>query len=769
MSANFTPVLGGYREPGAFKFWCQKVLPLVYDDSLSYYELLCKVVDYINNLVHDNSLTIDKVEQLEAYVNNYFDNLDVTQEISDKLDEMASDGTLTEIVQPILNELSQYLVEQSRAQQTYNEETRANTSNAILSQNAYNAQTRDQVSAMVGHPFTASSAVDMTDTSKIYVYTGTTTSSFTNGHWYYWDGSAWTDGGVYNASAVDTDTTLSVSGAPADALVTGNNIRALKDSEYQTANLLPKLSNTTVNGVTLTYIGNGKYTLVGTCSADTNITFYSDASSLPEWMQYGKKYYGIIDGAVSDRYRLIVANNPGYSIIARVNNALESFTSPLSNGVLIALNIDGGVTYSETFSPVLLADTYFTNLYMPDKGISLVVNRLPELSSITVNGLTLTNVGNGEYTLVGTASADTNITFFTDAGNVPDWLKRGFDYYIGLLGVKSIRCRLLLASRPGYAIVAEGRNNLARFTMPTTGGVLVALNIDGDVTYNERFTPVIIADSYFSDIYMPKREVIVSPDGKGDFTTIKSAIEYANRNEGTTIRVYPGVYDLVAEFGDTYLDALSDSNPDYGLYLGNNVNIICSPLATIKFDYDGDNEWVVRHFSPFNTANKYGYTVDGMHVTARNCRYIVHDDPLWEDKMNFSHNVWKNCYFEIYPSPQVASWVNHQIIGGGFGYNNLIEIDSCIFNAHYSGVTNYSSLSYHNDVSGQTGSRSRLTVKNCYFADGNRIILEGYGASTVKSEVVINGNCLKNASADIIYDSSNADNMIVYQFNNQSR
>lgn len=34
-----------------FKFWCQKVLPLVYDDSLSYYELLNKVVNFINNLV----------------------------------------------------------------------------------------------------------------------------------------------------------------------------------------------------------------------------------------------------------------------------------------------------------------------------------------------------------------------------------------------------------------------------------------------------------------------------------------------------------------------------------------------------------------------------------------------------------------------------------------------------------------------------------------------------------------------------------------------
>ena len=48
-SADFAPSLSGYAGQGAFRFWCQKVLPIVYDDSLSYYELLNKVVDYLNN------------------------------------------------------------------------------------------------------------------------------------------------------------------------------------------------------------------------------------------------------------------------------------------------------------------------------------------------------------------------------------------------------------------------------------------------------------------------------------------------------------------------------------------------------------------------------------------------------------------------------------------------------------------------------------------------------------------------------------------------
>lgn len=48
-----------------FRFWCQKVLPLVYDDSLSYYEVLCKVVDYINKLIEQDNVFSDEIEELK--------------------------------------------------------------------------------------------------------------------------------------------------------------------------------------------------------------------------------------------------------------------------------------------------------------------------------------------------------------------------------------------------------------------------------------------------------------------------------------------------------------------------------------------------------------------------------------------------------------------------------------------------------------------------------------------------------------------------------
>ena len=62
-----------------FRFWCQKVLPLVYDDSLSYYEVLCKVVDYINKLIETDRELISDVEALKAdmaIVQEWIDNFD---------------------------------------------------------------------------------------------------------------------------------------------------------------------------------------------------------------------------------------------------------------------------------------------------------------------------------------------------------------------------------------------------------------------------------------------------------------------------------------------------------------------------------------------------------------------------------------------------------------------------------------------------------------------------------------------------------------------
>ena len=51
------------KEINPLRYWCQKVLPLVYDDSLSYYELLNKVVHKLNELINNNNHLPDYIKQ----------------------------------------------------------------------------------------------------------------------------------------------------------------------------------------------------------------------------------------------------------------------------------------------------------------------------------------------------------------------------------------------------------------------------------------------------------------------------------------------------------------------------------------------------------------------------------------------------------------------------------------------------------------------------------------------------------------------------------
>lgn len=97
--------------PPFVKFVCANV-PMVFDDSLSYYEALCALWKYVQGMtdVINNNATLEeefiekfnvlsgKFDELKTYVDTYFDNLDVQEEINNKLDAMLEDGTLQEII-----------------------------------------------------------------------------------------------------------------------------------------------------------------------------------------------------------------------------------------------------------------------------------------------------------------------------------------------------------------------------------------------------------------------------------------------------------------------------------------------------------------------------------------------------------------------------------------------------------------------------------------------------------------------------------------------
>lgn len=85
-----------------FRFYCQKVLPLVYDNSLSYYEVLCKIQKTLNDLIKNNNELQDAFNNLLQWIDAEIDRY-IQLEIEKKIE----DGTLGNIInQTLLKEIN---------------------------------------------------------------------------------------------------------------------------------------------------------------------------------------------------------------------------------------------------------------------------------------------------------------------------------------------------------------------------------------------------------------------------------------------------------------------------------------------------------------------------------------------------------------------------------------------------------------------------------------------------------------------------------------
>lgn len=123
-------------------------------------------------------------------------------------------------------------------------ELSSTSENAIANKtvNAAIASVRNEI----GTPLVANTAAEMTDTNKIYVYVGSETG-YTNGNWYYYDGSHWVSGGVYNSQGFETDKTLMISDAPADSKTVGDKFdetdQNIQDTKDEIEEDIGELSN----------------------------------------------------------------------------------------------------------------------------------------------------------------------------------------------------------------------------------------------------------------------------------------------------------------------------------------------------------------------------------------------------------------------------------------------------------------------------------------------------------------------------------------------
>ena len=194
-----------------FKRWTLENFPFIEADfdAITSYELYCKVVEYLKEVASRQN----ELDDAMNYVLNYFNNLNVQEEIDNKLDEMVESGEFGRIIDEFFtsfrNEFNTNLANYENSmnnqfnnyKNTINAEINTqntNINNKFDEQNALLEEYEDQIRSVVsGSPLVASSTSEMTNTGRIYVNT-------TDGKWYYYDGDSWEIGGTYQTTGIGT-------------------------------------------------------------------------------------------------------------------------------------------------------------------------------------------------------------------------------------------------------------------------------------------------------------------------------------------------------------------------------------------------------------------------------------------------------------------------------------------------------------------------------------------------------------------------------------
>lgn len=244
-----------------------------------------------------------------------------------------------------------------------------------------------------------------------------------------------------------------------------------------------------------------------------------------------------------------------------------------------------------------------------------------------------------------------------------------------------------------------------------------------------------------------------------EFTTLKAGMEEAVKYFDSVVYVDAGTYDLVAEFGQTYLDDYTDTYTMIGIWLKNRVHVIFASGAKVVFNYTGANVVAQTNFSPFNTA-EHGFTLENAWVESTNCRYSVHDE-RWQYTDSY-HNIYKRC--TLIHDSSGTTWGGHQAIGGGLGLHGDILIDG----GYFSAASNGEPISYHNSTILGIQTKSKVVIRDAYIE--GRVLCSNYGDSTEKSQMYVMGCSLAAAPyLETVITAERVDNMELFAWNNEIR
>ena len=344
-----------------------------------------------------------------------------------------------------------------------------------------------------GSPLTASTADQMTDGTKVYVYTGSE-SGYTNGHWYYFDGTDWVDGGVYNAVAVQTDTTLTRSGVAADAKVTGDEITGLKEdlSYIYTAidgggNVFNTLKLSGNNGAVVSN-GDGSYT-IGT--SDYGLSWFG----IPVLVKAGcYLLYGVPQGMAY----LSTSSNYTDAVFSNTSATPKRIFIESDTRLYLGFRIVAKPSSSFSITPFLLNTKIAENAKNVEQAkedltlynCSNVFNGV-HCENYSRNNISFTQNVDGSVTINGTPSSSVFIDYDVPVNALPSWFQLGKKYYIKYSSSK-VWFRIYKYVGATFTLVVATKNS-TQFVINEADSLRIRLTVDsGDQVNNETVHPVIL-------------------------------------------------------------------------------------------------------------------------------------------------------------------------------------------------------------------------------------------------------------------------------------
>lgn len=340
---NKTPILP------PFKRFCVTIgnLPSSYVDSMSYYECLMWLCKYFKDTV------VPAVNENAESVNeliNWFNNLDVQDEIDKKLDEMVESGELQKLLSEQYNALRQ---EVNSSIDNFENSVNSDMDNFEESVNSQLNSFSNRIGSITsGSPAgvyaTYTDLVNANpDHSKIYVVTA-------DGKWYYYDSdnSAWTIGGTYQSTGI------------ASGEVTYDNLeKEIKDGltfETLTTNNLPNKGIVLPNGEIISQDSNAYgYYQVNVATNDSyklHIYLPSDYQDSAAAVQFRDSNNNVVSNILRGEVEL--DDNSYYTLIVNVP----------ANATKMLINVRYGLTspaYYRTSNYIIKVSKYVpTNIHL---------------------------------------------------------------------------------------------------------------------------------------------------------------------------------------------------------------------------------------------------------------------------------------------------------------------------------------------------------------------------------------------------------------------